>query len=156
MNAIERQTEATMGGARRARPRRAFTLVEAIAAIVILSVALPPLLFAIREAHRHRVDPVLASKARWLATEKLEDIIADRHSDTRGFDYLISANYPAEAQVTGYTNFSRSVTLSEKDADLTTAGTGYMIVTVTVGWTDGGGAARSLSVSTVLTEYTPD
>lgn len=139
-----------------ASDRRAFTLIEAIAAIVILSIAIPPLLFSIRAAHRQRVDPVLASTARWLATEKLEDIIADRHSTTRGYDYLIAGNYSAEAQVTGFTNFSRSVSFSEKEADLTTAGTGYMIVTVTVGWTDGGGTARSLSVATVLTEYDTD
>lgn len=146
-----------MSGAGRIAPRhaRAFTLIEAIAAIVILTVAIPPLLFSVREAHRQRVDPVLLSKAQWLATEKLEDVIADRHSTTRGYDYLIAGNYAAEPAVSGFTNFSRSVAFSEKQVDLTTAGDGYMIVTVTVSWTDGGGTARSLGVSTVLTEYTP-
>ena len=60
--------------------RRGFTLIETIAAIVILAIALPPMLFAIRDAHVQRVNPVLVSQARWLATEKLEDILADRHS----------------------------------------------------------------------------
>ena len=154
MRVIEFDTTKSRGGATRRRGRRAFTLIEAIAAIVILTVAIPPLLFSIREAHRQRVDPVLASKARWLATEKLEDIIADRHSTKMGYDYLAAVNYPNEPSVAGFTNFSRTVSLSEKEADLTTAGDGYMIATVTVSWTDGGGTARSLAVATVLTEYT--
>lgn len=133
--------------------RRGFTLIEAIAAIIILTIAIPPLLFAMRDAHVQRVDPVLSSRARWLATAKLEDIIADRHSTTRGYDYLTAGNYPAEPSVSGYPNFSRSVTLTETEADLSTPGDGFMTVTVTVGWTDGSGDARSLSVSAVLTEY---
>ncbi|MHC5023414.1 MAG: type IV pilus modification PilV family protein [Planctomycetota bacterium] len=130
-----------------------FTLIETIAAIVILAVALPPMLYAVREAHLQRVAPVQASTARWLAVEKLEDIIADRHSTTRGYDYLIPANYTSETPVSGFGAYERSVTLTETLADLTTAGDGYMKVTVIVSWTDATGAARSLSISTVLTEY---
>ena len=33
------------------RPRAGFTLIETIAAIVILSLAIPPMLWAVREAH---------------------------------------------------------------------------------------------------------
>jgi prepilin-type N-terminal cleavage/methylation domain-containing protein len=143
--------------ARRAPSRRSrgFTLIETIAAIVIMAIGLPPMLWAIRDAHMQRANPVLASRARWLAESKLEDIIADRHSTTRGYDHLIAANYPAEASITGYPGFSRSVALSETEADLTTAGTGYTRATVTVSWTDAGGDARSLAVATILTEYTP-
>jgi len=134
------------------RRRCGFTLIETIAAIVILAAAIPPLMFALREAHRQRVDPVLTSRARWLATEKLEDSIADRHSSSRGYDYLIEANYPDENSVSGFPSFSRTVSFSETAADLSTPGEGYMNVTVQVGWTDGSGTARTLSVSTVLTE----
>ncbi len=135
--------------------RCGFTLIEAIAAIVILTIAIPPLLFALRDAHVQRIDPVLSSRARWLATEKLEDIIADRHSSNRGYDYLTAGNYAAEPSVAGFANFSRSVSFTETLADLATAGDGYMTVAVTVSWTDGRGTTRSMSVSTVLTEYTP-
>ena len=75
--------------------RRGFTLIESIAAVVILAIAVPPMMFAVRDAHVQRVNPMLVSKARWLATEKLEDVIADRHCDSRGFDYLTGGNYPA-------------------------------------------------------------
>jgi prepilin-type N-terminal cleavage/methylation domain-containing protein len=139
-----------------AAPRRTgFTLVETIASIVIVAVALPPMLWAIRDAHAQRVNAVLASRARWLATEKLEDVIADRHSTTRGYAYLVPGNYAAESPVATDPDFDRTVSLSETEADLTTTGDGYMNVTVTVSWTDAGGDARSLDVRTVLTEYSP-
>ncbi len=134
---------------------RGFSLIETIVAIVILSVALPAMLWTVREAHVQRVNPMLLSTARWLAVEKLEDVIADRHSTTRGYAYLIAGNYPAENPVAGYVGFTRSVSFNETLADLVTAGSGYMNVTVQVGWTDGQGTAQTLPISTVLTEYTP-
>lgn len=135
--------------------RRAFTLIEGIMAIVILATSTPAILWAVREAHLDRVSPIMASRARWLATEKLEDIIADRHSSTRGYAYLANGNYAAEATVPGYTTFSRSVAFVETGVDLTSAGTGYKKATVTIGWTDARGVARSLAISTIITDYTP-
>ena len=141
------------------RHSRGFTLLETVTAIIILSIAVPPMLFAVRESHRQRVNPLFASKACWLITEKLEDIIADRQSTSgnRGYNYLVSSNYAAEAtgSIAGFPQFSRSVSFSETLADLLTAGGGYMKVTVTVGWTDGEGNARTLAISTVLTDYDP-
>ncbi len=143
------------------RPRPGFTLIETIAAITILAVAIPPMLWAVREAQIQRVNPMLASKARWLATEKLEDIIADRHSTgVRGWGYLVPASpYAAEnkGDITGYEQFSRTVTIDpETDAlFVPTVDGGYTTVTVTVGWDNATGKAMSLAISTVLTEYTP-
>ena len=76
-------------------PRRStgFTLIETIAAIVILSISIPTMLMMLSKAHHERANPVMISRARWLAASKLEDIIADRHSTTRGYSYLISGNY---------------------------------------------------------------
>lgn len=145
--------------------RKGFTLVETVAAIVILALAVPPMLWAVRESARQRVNPMLASRARWLATEKLEDIIADRHSTTaRGWDYVSdpaewSTRYPDESPVdaTNYPQFDRAVTFLETQADLTTPDTdgGYLNVSVTVSWPDATGTTQSLSISTVLTEYNP-
>jgi len=133
--------------------RQAFTLMETIAALVIMAIAVPPMLYAVRQAHAQRVNPVLASKARWLATEKLEDVIADRHSAARGYDYLVAGNYAAEGPVAGFAGFSRTVAFSETLADLVTPGDGYKRVTVSVSWTDSGGVARSLAIATIVTEY---
>lgn len=137
------------------RHPRAFTLVECIIAIVILAVAVPAMTLAVRETHAKRSGPIMASRASWLAMEWLEDIIADRNSSTRGYTYLKPANYLPEASITDFPGFSRAVTFTETGADLVTPGFGYMKVTVTVSWTDPGGAPRALNVSTILTDYVP-
>lgn len=135
--------------------RRAFSLIEALIALVILSVAMPTMLWAVRDSISRRANPVLASRARWLAAEKLEDIIADRNSPTRGYSYIVAGNYAAESSVSSFTNFSRSVSISETGVALSGAGTGYKSVTVTIGYTDGGGTARTFTLATVLTDFTP-
>lgn len=134
---------------------RGFTLIEAIVSIVILSTAVPAMLWAVSQAQRDRIGPVKASQARWLATEKLEDIIADRHSTTRGYSYLVNNNYAAESSITGYPGFTRSVAISETGADLASAGTGFKRATVTVTWTNSTGASKSLAIATIITDYTP-
>lgn len=133
--------------------RRAFTLIESIAAIVILAIAVPPMMWAIKEGHTQRVNPMMASKARWLATEKLETILTDRHSTTRGYSYLVSGNYPSESPISGFPGYTRTVSFNETDADLVTPGSGYKRVTVAVAWVDVSSTARSLSISTVVTDY---
>ncbi len=135
--------------------QRGFTLIETIAAVVVIAVAVPPMLWSMRDAQIQRVNPILASRARWLATEKLEDVIADRHSSTRGYDYLIAANYASESPVPGFANFDRTVTLAETAADLASAGTGYMTITIEVSWDDAVGDPQSLSVASVVTEFSP-
>lgn len=135
---------------------RGFTLVEAVTAIVVLSLAMPAMLAALAQAQRERAAPVLASRARWLAVEKLEEVIADRHSPSRGWGHLVAANYPEEAEVAGFEGFSRSVGFAEYGApDLSTPGEGYVVATVVVGWTGPMGGVESMPIATVLTEFTP-
>lgn len=136
------------------RRGRGFTLIEAIAAMVILLTAVPPMLWAIRDAQLKQVGPVMLSRARCLATEKLEEVIADRHSTTRGYAWIQNSRYAAESPVSGFTGFARSVSIVETGASLSGSGTGYKTITVTVTWTDGMGVARSFAVSTVVTDYT--
>lgn len=139
----------------RSDDRRGFTLIEAIAAIVVLSVAVPAMLMAGRSAQGGRASMVLANRARWLAAERLEEIIADRHSATRGFAYITGSSYPDEVGVSGFESFSREVDISRTAADLATPGDTHALVTVTVSWIDGSGGARELALTTVLTDYTP-
>jgi len=134
---------------------RGFTLIEALAAVIILWLAVPPKLVAIQAAEAHRVTPIMVTTARWLAGEKMEDVIADRFSPTRGYAYVAAANYPAEAAVSGFANYRRTVSIVETGADLVTPGTGYKTVTVSVTWNDARGTARTLSIKTVLTKYNP-
>jgi prepilin-type N-terminal cleavage/methylation domain-containing protein len=145
------------------RAPRGFTLIETVAAVVVMALALPPMLWAIGEAQARRADSILASRARWLAQSRMEDVVADRHSRSgdRGYDWLAAVNYPGEDPVAAWPQFSRQVAFSETGPpDNATppgfdAGTGYMHVTVTVSWTDSRGNESSLAVTTVLTEYAP-
>lgn len=135
------------------RVRSAFSLVELIAASVVLVVAVAPMFLALREAQLERAEAVLATQARFLAEERLEDIIADRHSASRGWSYLVSANYGPEWPVDDWPAFRRTTTLSETGADLVSPGTGFMVVSVEVSWDSPRHGERSLTVTTVLTEY---
>lgn len=134
---------------------KGFTLIEAIVAIVILSIAVPAMFWAIRDAATRRANPVQIERARWLAQERLEDVIADRHSPARGWTYVVGGNYAAESSVAGFSAFSRSTSIVETGVALSGGGTGYKVVSVTVGYAAAGGASRSVTLRAVLTEYTP-
>lgn len=136
------------------RCRGAFTLIEAVIALVVLGVAVPPMLVAVKDASSRRADMVLASRARWLAAERLEDVLADRASGTRGYGYVSAGNYPAEASVAGFANFARAVSVVETGPNFA-PGTGLKTVTVSVSWRDGRGRPRTLNLSSVVTDYTP-
>ncbi len=141
----------------RAHPRRAraFSLVDTIVAIVVLAMVVPGTVVAISDASVQRASGIAFSRARWLATEKLEDVIADRASTTRGYAYIMPANYAAESAISGFPGFTRSVAVTETGASLSGGGTGYKTVVVSVAWVDPRRGARTLALSTVLTDYTP-
>ncbi len=144
----------TKVGQRGRRRLGGFTLIEVIIAVVVLAIAIPPVFWALRDANVRRVDPINLSRARWLVNEKIEDVLADARSTTRGYSYVVSGNYASESPVSGFTGFSRSVAISESGASLVSgSGTGYKTVAVTVNYVDGKGATKSLSVSTVVTQY---
>ncbi len=134
--------------------RRAFTLVETVICVVILSLAVPGVLWALSDANVQRVDPILANRARWLAQERLEDVLADRHSPARGYAYVTNANYAAENPVSGFAGFTRNVSITETGVTFG-AGTGYKTVTVSVGYQDARRISRSLTLSSVVTDYAP-
>ena len=135
--------------------KRAFTLAETIGALVVLSIAMPPMLWAMRDAQVKQVNTVMASHAMWLAREKLDDIAADRHSLSRGYKYLNTRNYPAELPIANDPAYTRTVSFNETRADLVKPGKGFMTASVTVAWTDATDEDRSVRVRTVLTDYKP-
>lgn len=146
-----------MSGRAKRAPRRAggVTLVEMIAAMVILSVAVPPTLWAVRQAQLRRLAPVHAERARWLAIERLEGVIADHGAPTRGYAFVQNAAYPDEAALAGFPGFSRRVRIVETGPDLATSGADCKTVTVTVEYDDPAVGRRSVVLSTVLAKLTP-
>ncbi|MEK6814578.1 MAG: prepilin-type N-terminal cleavage/methylation domain-containing protein [Nitrospirota bacterium] len=143
------------------RHQGGFTLVETVITIVVVGIAFVVLL-SFTQSLRSSADPVLVQQAVALSQERLDQIIADRRDTTtpRGFSYATNpANYPAEAPVTGFSAFNRSVAIACFNAALFTgAGTApapdcsasnYARVTVTVTSSGSG----SLNVVTLLGNY---
>ncbi len=141
--------------ATRALSHRAFTLIELLIAVVVLAIATPPLVLALSDASVRRSSRTLDERARWLAAELLEEIIADRHSAARGYSYVLNANYPTQNTISGFPGFSRVVSVTTTGPNFAVGGSGYKTVTVTVNWTDPRGGAKSFALSSVVTDYTP-
>ncbi len=136
------------------RRQRGLTLIEGLIAIVVLSVAMPPMIVAISNAGVRRASQALALRARWLAAERLETVLADRHSAARGWSFITTSNYPAESSIAGFAGFSRTTTISDRGPGLG-AGTGYRLVSVSVTFADPLGGSEALTMSTVVSDYTP-
>jgi type II secretory pathway pseudopilin PulG len=128
-----------------------FTLIETVLIIVVLGIASYGVLTVFISGLSKSAAPVLGVQGIELAKEKLEMIMADKHYGEKGYGYLIPANYPAEAPVSGFSDFNRSVTFLEVGgADLKTLspGSGFMRVSVTVSW-----VGDSVTLETVTADY---
>jgi Tfp pilus assembly protein PilV len=128
------------------------TLVDVIATMVLIAIAVPPMMIALRDSAQRYTDNYQRIAARWLAAEQLETILADRSHAGRGYAYVTTANYTD--QTIG--PFARSTTVTEVSTNLsaTQAGSGVKRVTVQIQWN----ALRSpqtLQLATVITDYTP-
>lgn len=119
--------------------RRAATIIEIVMAIVILAIALPPLIDAFSDAAIQSIHPANAAVASFLATERMEEIIARRFRANDGYGAVTQANYPSETPVAGFSRFNRSVTVTFTDSALNSqvSDMGYKLVRVTVTWNAG-------------------
>jgi len=119
-------------------------------AMVILSIAMPPMIGAFIDASHQSIKPSFATVASFLATERMEEIIARRYRDNTGYDAIeTTINFPAENPVPNipvesllppkFSFFSRSVTVTFTDAALVAVGSdlGYKKVRVSVTWNNG-------------------
>lgn len=138
---------------------RATTIIEVVMAIVILSIALPPLISSFVEASNQSILPVNSALASFLVTERMEEIIARRYREPdsnpavkKGYDSVTTANYPNEPAVDGFLRFDRSVNVTFTDAFLNTVGSdvGYAIVRVTVTWNSG---ANQIVIERVFADF---
>ena len=116
-----------------------FTLIEVILSIVVVSIAVVGMTSAISFMGRGSLSAEVTSTAKELAQEKMEQIMGDKRDAARGYAYTITpGQYPVESPVAGFTNYSRSVTITEVDPnDLSAplAGSGVARVVVDVSYT---------------------
>lgn len=133
------------------------TVIELIMAIVILSIALPPMIMAFTDAAMHTIQPTDATVASFLAIERMEEVIARRYRDAEAYeDFTVPtfSAFPDESPVAGYTKFTRTVRVSHVDSDLDPAGSdeGYKRVVVSVTWSAG---EQSLVIERVFADFQP-
>lgn len=123
----------------RAARRSAASIIEVVLALVILSVGLPPLMVSFAEAAVQSIRPAQATVAAFLATERMEEIVARRYRGPDGYAAVSEANFPAESEVLGFPGFGRSVTVRYATATLGAAASdvGYKVARVVVTWNGG-------------------
>ena len=132
--------------------KRAATIIEVVAAVVILGIAMPTLMRAFTDSAKQSIQPTNATIASFLAIERMEEVIARRYKSTSGYADLIAANFANETPVTGFTRFNRTVTFSEVTSSLAASGSpvGYRKARVTVSWNSG---ASSLVIERVFADF---
>lgn len=137
-----------------------FTLLEAIAVIVLLGIVGAGILLYFTSM-KYSANPVIRTQAIELAQEKMERILADKKNSARGFSWIQNSNYPAENPVSGFSpSFNRSVDVfCVLEADLNTSNgtmpncstTGYHAKKVTVTVTEPGG--ELIKLITIVTDH---
>ncbi|MBK8268360.1 MAG: hypothetical protein IPK83_08680 [Planctomycetes bacterium] len=134
------------------RSRRATTIIEIVMAIIILAVSVPPLMSAFSQSALNTIHPANAATAAFLATERMEEIVARRYRATDGYAAVTTANFPNESSITNFARFSRTVSVSFVNASLASVGSdqGYKLVRVTVSWNSG---AKSVVVERVFANF---
>ena len=123
--------------------RRGTTIIEIVMAIVILAIALPPLMASFADASRQTILPAQARVASFLATERMEEIVARRYRGLQAgqpsYSLVTAANFPDEVPVAGFSMYERRVTVAEVTSSLNPSGSpvGYRKVRVMVSWNGG-------------------
>lgn len=152
--------------------RGGFTLIEALAAIVILGLIAPVSMVALRDAGAARSESVQLTRASWLASAVMETVLADVASEeeTLGFAALEDAEAYLNTPITGLAaRFSGTTSFYEKlgfawslsVGGLVSASGGatgradedlYRVVTVTVRWVGAWRGTKEFAVSAMVAD----
>ncbi len=126
--------------------RAAVTIIELVMAIVIMSIALPPMMASFADSSRQSIRPSNATVASFLAIDKMEEIVARRYQGTDGYAQIDSIA-GTESSIPDFPLFSRTILIEKVSIDYATGAittslgeTGYKRARVSVGWN--GGAER--------------
>lgn len=123
-----------------------FTLPEVVLILVIAAVAVLPLGMLFANSSIRSSEARNATVMAQLAQAKMEEIAADKSSTSRGFSYLIAANYPAENPVAAFSGYSRSVAFAP---DSVYDGVTFRTVSVTVAFA----SVPSVTLTTWFTNF---
>ncbi len=102
--------------------RRALSLVEVVFAVVILGLAVPPLLVQVGAGTQQQQAALIQTNLVQIASERLNDILADHTNPLRGYTYLIDASYLLNNAPRGLTGYTLRTELRE------VSGTDYLSV----------------------------
>lgn len=122
-----------------------FTLIEVVLIIVVMAIAIPTLMHLLSSNLINSTKSEIITQAVIYAQEKIDEIIADKRSPVRGYNWVVaSGRYPSDFPSNGFT---RSVFID------TTAmvynGISYALVQVRVNHND----IPEIEITTWLTEY---
>lgn len=160
---------------RKSMPRRGFTLIEAIATMVVFAVAAPMSMLMLTDASAARIDAVHAARATWFASAVLEHALADAYSEDEnlGFDamddtgaYISDLNARIQSDLIDFYNelgFSHHIRIDDVAVSQTGSGwrarvnnnlvePDYRQITVTVEWTRTTGDEASLSARALVAD----
>ena len=99
-------------------PRRAFTLIEVVIAVIVLAIAVPPTLNMMDSAASGRVDAINTTRATFLSTAVLESVMADMTSSNEllGFAALADEDTYLHDDTTGL--YARLVNVTRAYTDV--------------------------------------
>ncbi len=124
---------------------RGITLIEVILIVVILAIAAPTLMSLMSSTLFNSSKSAILSQATIFAQEKMEEILADKKSATRGFGYItIPGTYPSDSPAEGFTR-----TVSVQTSGMSYNGIPYADVQVTVSHSQ----ISNVTLRTWLTDY---
>lgn len=100
---------------------RAFTLIEVVIAVIVLSIAVPPTLNLLESTSAGRVNAIFTTRGTFLSTVVLESVLADMTSSQAdlGFDALADSSAYLETTSTGLYARLESVAQPFTDVGLT-------------------------------------
>lgn len=142
-----------MGFFKRLNANGGFAFIEAVLGTLILGVGLCSSLMMISNVNAHISETDRTTIATQLASEKLEDILADRVF--KGYDEVTTSEYPQENLQGEFQGFKRTITIievSSSDLETAQAGSGTKKVSVKVSWGDA--ADDQVTVEMLVGDYT--
>jgi Tfp pilus assembly protein PilV len=138
------------------RRRTGVTIIEVVMALVILSIALPPMVASFADASRQSIRPSNSTVASFLAIDRMEEVVARRYQGTNGYDQLdtMAGTEPAVSEFSRYsrTTVVETVSVNYVTGAITVSGSdvGYKRVRVTVAWN---GSAERMVVEHLFADF---